>query len=290
MIPFADELLRAVTREDIERLLEIQIKRISRFDIIKQQKEIKTIRKEISAIEHSLKDMIGYTSKYLEELLEKYGKYFPRQTEIKSFQEVVFRKVALSNLVVDYDRATGFLGYQVKSSDPKAEMAVTCSEYDKLMLIFNDGIYKIIPVAEKIFVGEELLWFGKVSKELIFNIAYREGRENLVYIKRFKMPAFIMEKIYHLFPQHKRSRILLLLFGEGKYAKANLIPSPRAKSNIVTVNFDEYLIKGAAAKGKRLSPRNVRRIYEIAEIVKEDPRKNMPLPGLSTEQANNDEE
>ena len=289
LLPFADELLRPVTMEDIEKLLEIRIKRISRFDIDKQQKEIKEIRKDIKGIEKSLKDMVGYTISYLGNLLEKYGSYFPRKTEIQSFNEVIFRKVALSNLTVGYDRGTGYLGHQVKASEDTDWMTVQCSEYDRLILIFADGTYKVIPMAEKIFVGNELEWFGKVSRELIFNVVYRDGKENLAYVKRFKMPSFIMDKEYELFSPHKRSRILLLLFGEGKFARANLIPSARAKSNVIDIDFDEYLLKGAAAKGKRLSNRVVRRLYETTEKVQAEQNKNLSLPGMESVSHNDDE-
>lgn len=290
LLPFREELIRAVTLEDIERLLEIRIKRISRFDIEKQQKEIRAIRKEIKAIEKSLKDMVGYTISYIDGLLDKYGAEYPRLTEIKSFKEVSVRKVAISNLSVGYDSETGFIGHQVKPCENFNEMAVTCSEYDRLILIYSTGKYKIVPVTDKIFVGSDIEWFGKVSKGLVFNIVYREGKENLVYVKRFKMPSFIMEKEYELFPPNKRSKILLLLFGNGKYARANLMPSPRAKSNIIDIDFDEYLIKGAAAKGKRLSNRVVRRIYETTEKMQAEIKKNLSLPGITEDQNNSAEE
>lgn len=278
--PFAKQLIRAVTVEDIERLLEIKIKRISRFDIEKQKKEIRAIRKDIKGIEKSLSDMTLYTIDYLDGLLEKYGKFFPRQTEIKEFKEVSVRKVAISNLTVGYDRKEGFLGHQIKTNGDDSEQDVPCSEYDRLFLLYTNGSYKIIPVTDKLFVGHDLEWFGKVSKDLVFNIIYRDGVENLVYVKRFKMPSFIMEKEYQLFQPHKRSKILLLSFGEEKFARANLMPSPRAKSNAVDIGFDEYLIKGASAKGKRVSNRVVRRIYETTEKVMQEQKKNMSLPGL----------
>lgn len=281
LLPFGEELIRPVTVEDIERLLEIRIKRISRFDIEKQQKEIRAIKKEIKGIQRSLKDMVGFALSYLDSLLDKYGDKFPRLTEIKSFKEVSVRKVAISNLNVEYDRASGFLGHQVKSQDGEEALSVSCSEYDRIILIYSTGMYKIIPVSEKLFVGQDIEWVGKVSKDLVFNMIYRDGKENLVYVKRFKMPSFILEKEYELFPKHKRSRILLLLFGEEKYARANLMPSPRAKSNLVDIVFDEYLIKNAAAKGKRVSNRVVRRVYEATERMQVEIKKNLSLPGLA---------
>lgn len=285
LVPYREELVRDVTQDDVEKLLEIRIKRISRYDIDRQEKEIRAINKEIKAIRTSLKDTVGYTIGYIDGLLDKYGKSHQRQTEITEFKEVSFRKVALSNLTIVYNRSTGFLGHAVKSDDEKNDIVVTCSEYDKLFLIFTNGKYKIIPVSEKLFVGHELEWFGIVERNQCFNIVYRDGNENLTYVKRFTTPKFILDKEYHLFPQHKRSKILLLLFGEQKYARVSLMPSPRAKSNIVEIDFDAYLVKGASAKGKRVSNRVVRRVVEASGLEnKEKQTKNLSLPGLGEQQ------
>jgi topoisomerase-4 subunit A len=279
--PFTAELLRPVTNEDIERLLEIRIKRISRYDINKQQKEIKEIRSDIKTISHHLKDMVGYTISFLGDLLKKHGHLYPRQTELCEFEEVSARSAALANLVVGYQRTTGFLGHNIKAEDDKQDFTLNCSEYDRLLLIFNDGMYKVIPVTDKLFVGHELAWIGVVEEGLIFNVLYRDGQENLTYAKRFTTPKFILEKEYRLFPEDKRSRILLLLMGEGASAHVSLAPSPRAKSNILEVYFDDYLLKNPNAKGKRISPRVVRRVTDSTGKAAAKPQKqNMTLPGL----------
>ncbi len=280
LLPFADEFIRPVTKEDIEHLLEIRIKRISRFDINKQLKEIRGIKQDIKGIKKHLKDMIGFTINYIDALLEKYGKYYPRETQVTEFTEVSVRKVALSNLIVGYNRESGFLGHTIKAVDSKKELSVPCSEYDRLMLIFNNGAYKIISVADKIFVGNDLAWFGKVQKKVTFNLVYRDGKENLAYVKRFTTPKFILDKEYKLFREHKRSKILLLLIGDDKNARVSLMPSSRAKSNIVQVDFNEYLIKGSTAKGKRVSNRVVRRVVESTGKEKIPQKAIMALPGL----------
>ena len=285
LVPFAGELVRTVTKDDIEKLLEIRIKRISRYDINKQQKEIRDIRKEIASIEKSLKDMVAYTIAYLDALLEKYGHLYPRQTEIKEFSEVSVRKVAPTNLLVSYNRETGFLGHQIKDEGESQEHSIACSEYDRLLLLLNNGIYKVVPVTDKLFVGHELEWFGKVEKDMIFNVIYRDGQENIVYAKRFKTPSFILEKEYRLFAEHKRSKILLLSFGEGKSARISLMPSTRAKSNILDVFFNDYLVKNPLAKGKRVSNRIVRKVVEGApdQRIPEETRMIPTLPGFSLE-------
>lgn len=283
LIPFTKELLRAVTREDIERLLEIKIKRISRYDISKQQKEINDIRKSIKKFRTSLKDMVTFTITFIDSLLQKYGHLFPRQTEIKSFSEVSFRKAALSNLIVGYNRESGFLGHTIKAIDKKHDQSVNCSEYDRLFLIFSNGLYKITPVTEKLYVGKELEWLGIVKKDTIFNLIYRDGRENIAYVKRFTTPSFILDKEYWLFAEHKRSKILLLEFGDEKFAKINLMPSSRARINSLEISFEDYLLKNPSAKGKRVSNRVVRRVSRSNGGSIAPPKKNLSLPGITTE-------
>ena len=279
--PFRKELIRDVSADDIDKLLEIRIKRISRYDINRQAKEIKNIRKDIKTIEKHLEDVISYTISYLENLNEKYGGLFPRQTEITEFKEVIARKVALSNLTLGYHRDSGFMGHTIKAEDEIKDISFTCSEYDRILLIFSNGRYKVIPVTDKLFVGSELEYAGVIKRGTVFNIIYRDGKENQAYVKRFKSPKFIMEKEYSLFPEHKRSRILLLITGEDKHARVSLVPSQRAKSNVIEIDFDSYLIKGPGAIGKRVSTRVVRRAVESTErILKE--RGNMNLPGIET--------
>ena len=281
LLDFAEELLRPVVNEDIERLLEIRIKRISRYDIDKQSKEISGIKDEISIINNHLKDVVGYTIDFIDALLKKYGKSYPRRTELKSFSEVSFRKAALSNLTIGYERETGFLGLQVKPTDSKSNLTLTCSEYDKLFLLLKNGAYKIIPVSDKLYIGSDLEWIGIVEEDTIFNIVYRDGSENYTYVKRFKSPSYILEKDYRLFSEHKRSKLLFLSFGKEQFAKINLMPSSRARTNNLEISFDDYLLKNVAAKGKRVSNRVVRRVSKSSGNSLEPVKQNLTLPGIN---------
>lgn len=139
LAPFADQLIRSVSDEDVDRLLEIRIKRISRYDINRQLKEIRAIEKEIEAVRKNLKDTVGFTISFLDSLLERYGKFFPRTTEIAEFTEVSARNIAVANLLVGYHRESGFLGHAIKAEDEKNDLFVPCSEYDRLLLIFSNG-------------------------------------------------------------------------------------------------------------------------------------------------------
>lgn len=261
--PFAKELQRPLSREDVEHLLEIRIKRISLFDLKKQRKEITEIKKSIKTVQTHLKDMVSFTISYLKGMLKKYGPSFPRRTELTTFKEVEARKVALSNLTVGYHRETGLLGHQVKTD---CDVAIPCSEYDRLFLIYKDGRYKVINVVDKIFVGHDLFWADKMPDDpkTTFNMVYRDGRQTLVYVKRFHTPKFIIGREYRLFPEHKKSAILFFKTGEGLRLRVDFMPSPRSKTNSTRVLLDDFLIKGVGAIGKRLSNRSVRRLTELA--------------------------
>ena len=281
LYPFADALIRKVTREDIDRLLEIRIKRISRYDINKQQKEIRSIEKAIAVLEKHLTDMVGFTISYLEDLLKKYGKQFPRKSRLKQFDEVNVRAAALSNIHVSYHRESGFLGSKVKLENKRKDQTLVCSEYDRILLIFKDGLYKVINVTDKVFVGSHLLWMGVVQRDLVFNVIYRSGLENLSYAKRFTMPKFIINREYRLFPEHKRSVIQLLVLGEKDVrARAGLVPSSRARYNSIEIDMDDFLIKGASARGKRISNRVVRRVSNITGKPRKEQTVMPTLPGM----------
>lgn len=277
---FAEQLIRKPSKEDIERLLDIRIKRISRYDLNKQRKEIEELRRSSAAIDKQLEDITLCTKKYLQALLSQYGAQFPRRSELKAFDQVDAREAALSNLLVVYDRASGFLGYKVSAAQPAA-LEAPCSDLDRLLLIFSDGLYKVIPVPDKLFIGPELLWVGPVRKDVVFNLIYRAGALNLSYVKRFRSPKFILNKDYRLFEEHKRSVIQLLLVGEqGLRARVSLAPSARARSNVLEIDFDEHLIKGEAALGKRVSERAVRKVTDISGQPKQEAPTAPVLPGL----------
>jgi len=283
LVPYAEELQRKITTEDVERLLEIKIRRISRYDINRQEKELREIEKGIAKIKQHLTDLIGFTIGYIEELIVRYGPVFPRKSELRAFDEVDARAAALSNLTVGYHRETGFIGHKIKAENTASDLECCCSEYDRLLLIFKDGLYKVIPVPDKLFVGPDLYWLGVVKNDLVFNLIYRHGPENLAYVKRFAMPKFILNREYHLFEEDKRSAILLLLLGkEGLRVRASLAPSARAKHNAVEIDLDEVLIKGVSAKGKRLANRTVRRVSNITGAAKKPPPTPLELPGIGT--------
>jgi topoisomerase IV subunit A len=282
LAPYTEELRRKLTGEDVERLLEIKIRRISRYDINRQEKELRDIEKALAKIREQLTDMVGFTTRYLEALIAKYGPLFPRRSELRAFDEVDARAAAISNLKVFYTRTNGFIGHKIKVEEGGSDLECCCSEYDRLLLIFKDGLYKVINVPDKLFVGPDLYWMGVVRNDLVFNLIYR-GPENLAYVKRFAMPKFILNREYRLFEAGKRAAILLLLLGkEGLRVRAGLAPSSRAKYNALEIELDDYQIKGAGAKGKRIANRSVRRITDITGTPKKPKVSPLGLPGFTS--------
>lgn len=280
--PYREEFIRKVTKEDIDRLLEIRIRRISRYDINRQLKEIRAIENSIKEVLTYLKDMTGFTIFYLEKLLEKYGSNFPRMSELRKFGEIEVRDAALSNLQIGYHRESGFLGHKVKMEDQKNDMEFSCSEYDRILLIFKDGLYKVINVVDKYFVGSDLFWMGKVKRKQIYDLVYRSGSDNFSYVKRFATPKFIIGREYRLFDEDKRSVIQMLIVGqENVRIRVSLVPSPRAKSNTLEIDLGDYFVKGAGAKGKRISNRVVRRVIDITGKASVRKIAVQSLPGFS---------
>ena len=282
LTPYAEQLRRKITAEDVERLLEIRIRRISRYDINRQEKELREIEKGIARIKKDLTDMVSFTISFLEDLFTRYAPLYPRRSELRAFDEVDARAAALSNLHVGYHRESGFLGHKVKIENEKNDLELHCSEYDRLLLIFRDGRFKVVPVPDKLFVGPDIYWLGLVQNDLVFNLVYRHGPENLAYVKRFAMPKFILNRDYHLFEEDKRSSILLLLVGRaGLRIRASLMPSPRAKYNAVEIDLDDHLIKGTSARGRRISSRAVRRVTDITNQPRKPAVTPLDLPGMS---------
>jgi topoisomerase-4 subunit A len=281
--PFSNEIQRKITKEDIERLLEIKIRRISRYDINKQLKELQKIEKDINITKKHLKDMVGFTINYIQKLLDKFGRDYPRKSKLQTLGEIDARAAALSNLSLVYQKENGFLGCKLKVENQLKDKMVHCSEYDRILLIFKNGSYKVISVPEKLFVGSDLYWIGIVNPKQVFNMIYRNGLENLTYVKRFKTPKFILNREYTLFEPHKRSSILFLETGESDIrARLSLVPSSRAKYNSIEIDFDEFMIKGAAAKGKRASNRVVRSVRTLTGTPKKEKEGVLDLPGFES--------
>ena len=244
-----------VVQEDIEKLLTLQIKRISRYDLKDSQKELDKLKVTIRSLNKSLKDITGYTIMYLEKLKEKYGKNYPRHTKIKRFDEIRVQDVA-EKQNVGWDRKEGFLGINVKS----ATTSFLCSAYDKMVVIRNDGSYQVIRVPDKQFIGKNAICVEKLNSKIVHNVVYWEGATRVCYAKRFRVEKFILEREYNLFPAKKGAKILHLSQGEGVRLEISFVPTPRIRKSNDMYIMDELAIKGIQARGNKVSSKSVQSV------------------------------
>ena len=254
MMPLAEALSAPLLMEDIEKLLTIQIKRISRFDQQAGLKELKELEKKIRELKRSLSNIKLYTIQYIQKLKEQFGADFPRQSRIETFDEVRMEEV-LEQQKVYWDRSSGFFGTKVKS-----ENSFQCTSLDKILLIHRDGRYQLTRVPEKLFAGKDLIHLDKLDSSTIFNVIYSEGESQICYAKRFKVEKFILEKEYRLFEQAKQAKILHLSQGTGISVEVVLVPHPRLRKTRDSFHFDELAIKGIQARGNRVSTKAIQRV------------------------------
>jgi len=195
MSPFLEEQNIEMTPDDVERLLALKIRRISRFDIESHRNEmgdILTARKK--AVSH-LKKIVPYAVAYLEDILKKYGADHPRLTSIEDFSDIDVKKVAIRNLKAGFNSGTNLIGTSIKG-----DRSFTVSEYDRFVFFLKDGTYRVIPVQDKYFIDGEVLFCGILDKDQVFTAVYEESKSGVSYIKRFRVESFIMDKEYSFVP------------------------------------------------------------------------------------------
>ncbi len=262
--PYKKNFIREVTRDDIIRLLEIKMQRILKFNKDKADELIQKIKAEIAEINKDLSEMVRVTIEWFTHLKEKYGKDHPRRTEIKSFDTIVAAKVVDANEKLYIDRQEGFIGTGLK----KAEFVQNCSDLDDVIIFYRDGKYKVIRIADKVFVGKGVLHvqvFKKNDKRTIYNVVYRDGKTGPYYIKRFNVTSITRDKEYDVTlgtPGSKINYFTANPNGEAEVIKITLDPNPdKKKQNIfMERDFASILIKGRAAKGNLLTKESIHRI------------------------------
>jgi len=265
-----------VEQDDIEKLLTLQIKRISRYDQKESQKELDKLKVTIGSLNKSLKDITRYTISYLDKIKGKYGEDFPRRTKVQSFDEIRVQDVA-EKQKVGWDRKEGFLGLNVKSGST----SFYCSAYDKIVVIRKDGSYQVIRVPEKQFVGKDAISVEKLNQETVHNVIYWEGASKVCYAKRFRVEKFILDREYNLFPKKKGAKILHLSQGEGIRLEVSFVPTPRIRKSSDTYNLDDLGIKGIQARGNKVSSKSVQNVKVTASEPEEE-----GWPSLSEESEN----
>ena len=248
--PYKKQIKRQVTREDVETLLRIPIRRISQYDIDRAKQEMRDIRKRLNEIKSHLGTIKRYAISFLQDLIEKCRESYPRRTEIVSFEQVDVREAAQRNLRLRYDRQTGYLGHSVNGST-----LLEVSPYDRVLVIRKTGVYAVHDVPEKLFVDKGMLYCGFVDPERVFTLIYKDTRSGCPYIKRFEIDKFILNRGYSLMPEGCR----VLKFTTEPSLKVLLEYKPKPRVRILEQEFtiDDYPVRGNKAKGIRLSTREV---------------------------------
>ena len=260
--PYKKDFIREITRDDILHLMEIKMQRILKFNKDKADDLIARIKDEIKGINHDLAHMVDVTINWFTFIKNKYGANYPRRTEIRNFDTIEATKVVEANEKLYINRAEGFIGTGLK----KDEFVCNCSDIDDIIIFYKDGKFKVIRVADKIFVGKNILHvqvFKKNDTRTIYNVAYRDGREGFTFMKRFNVTAITRDKEYDLTQGKPGSKILYFTSnpnGEAETIKVTLDSSPTLKSIFLTRDFSKITIRGKLSKGYLLSKKPVHRI------------------------------
>ena len=260
--PYKKQFYREITRDDILRLMEIRIKRISKYDTFKADELLKDLEKELKDILHHLKHLVEYAIAYYQNLLDKYGKGRERKTEIKSFQSVTAVEVIANNQKLYVNRTDGFIGWGLK----KDEYICECSELDDIIAIRRDGKAVVSRISEKVFMGKDILYAGiwkKGDERMIYNMIYSDGKTGKSFVKRFTMPGVTRDKEYPLGGADPNSRVHYLSSnpnGEAEVVEVKLNPSSTARKKIFEFDFSELEVKGRGAKGNTLTKYPIRKV------------------------------
>ena len=262
LTPFYPSLVREVTKDDILKLLEIKMQRILKFNKDKADELMARIKAEIKEIDRDLANLVEVTASWFQFLKDKYGKEHPRLTEIRNFDTIEATKVAEANQKLYINRTDGFIGTGLK----KDEFVCNCSDIDDIIIFYKDGKYKVIRVAEKVFVGKNVMHlavFKKNDSRTIYNAVYRDGKKGWYFIKRFNVTSMTRDKEYDLTQGTPGSKVMYFTSnpnGEAEIIKITLDPNPKLKKIFIEKDFSDIIIKGRASKGNLLTKFQVHRI------------------------------
>lgn len=273
LTPWYPKMVREVTKDDILRLMEIKMARILKFNKDKAEENIARIKDEIAQIDKELANMVEVTCDWFRFIKEKYGKDHPRLTEIKNFDTITAAKVVEANQKLYINREEGFIGTGMK----KDEFVCNCSDIDDVIIFYKDGTYKVVRIAEKLFVGEtersknekkkaeiiHVAVFKKNDSRTVYNAIYRDGKSGASYIKRFNVTSMTRDREYDLTQGKPGSRVLYFTpnpNGEAEVVKVTLKPNPKLKRVFFDKDFSEIAIKGRQSMGNLVTKLDVANI------------------------------
>jgi len=253
--PYKKLFRRSVTTEDITRLTEIKIKRISKFDSFKADEHIRGVEKSIEDTKHHLAHLIDYAIAYYDNLLKKYGKGRERKTEIKVFDTIQVSEIAIANTKLYINRDEGFIGTSLK----KDELLCECSDVDSIIAFTREGKMKVVKVADKIFIGKDILHaeiFKKLDDRTTYNLVYIDGKTGITYAKRFNVTGITRDKEYDLTKGSPKSKVLYFTSnpnGESEIIGISLTAACKAKIKLFEFDFAELAIKGRSSMGNQVT-------------------------------------
>lgn len=273
LTPFYKDMVREVTKDDILHLLDIRMERIIKYNKDKADELILRMKEEIEDIDHDLANLIEVTAQWYRYLITKYGELYPRRTEIRNFDTIQAATVAEANQKLYINRAEGFIGTSLK----KDEFVSNCSDIDDVIIFYKDGTFKVIKVAEKVFVGEtekaraekrkseiiHVAVFKKNDTRTIYNVCYKDGQSGVTYIKRFNIPSVTRDKEYDITMGTPKSRVTYFTAntnGEAESIRITLKPLPMLRRLVFDKDFSEIAVKGRAARGNQLTKHDILRI------------------------------
>ncbi|WP_395768792.1 DNA gyrase/topoisomerase IV subunit A [Aquirufa sp.] len=262
--PFKKDFYREIIEEDILKLLEIRIKRISKFDSFKADEAMKRLQDELAEVEDNLANLIRYAIDYFKHLLQKYGKGRERKTEIKSFNTISATVVAQANQKLYVNREDGFIGYGLK----KDEFVMDCSDIDDIIVLRQNGTCVVTKVQEKVFVGKDILYvsvFKKNDDRKVYNLVYFDGKSGVSFVKRFKVTSVTRDREYRIVSQDNKSKITYFSAnenGEAEVISINLTANCTAKNKQFDYDFAKLAIKGRESLGNVLTKYPVRKIVQ----------------------------
>lgn len=260
--PHKKKFYREITTDDIVRLTEIRIKRISKYDSFKAEEMLRDLEKELKETQHHLRHLTDYAISYYQNLLEKYGKGRERKTEMKSFQAVTAVEVIANNQKLYVNRSDGFAGYGLK----RDEYICDCSELDDVIAIRKDGKALVTRIQEKGFIGKDILYIGiwkKGDDRMVYNLIYSDAKTGKGFAKRFNLPGAIRDKEYDLTQGEKNSKIYYVSGnpnGEAEVVEVKLSPASTARKKIFKFDFADVEIKGRAARGITITKYPIRKV------------------------------
>jgi topoisomerase IV subunit A len=263
--PHKKKFYREITTDDIVRLTEIKIKRISRYDSFKADEMLKDLEKELKETNHHLRHLTEYAISYYQNLLEKYGKGRERKTEIKSFQSVSATEVIATNQKLYVNKTDGFVGFGLKR-DENTVFICDCSDLDNVIAIRKDGKALISKIQEKGFMGKDILYAGiwkKGDDRMTYNVIYSDGKTGRTFAKRFNLPGVTRDKEYDLTQGHPNSKIHYVSAnpnGEAEIVEVKLSPASTARKKIFEYDFAELEVKGRASRGNTITHYPVRKV------------------------------